>query len=64
MPLKIKKRIENLEQAYFPESKRRGFYLWELHFIVAFAQKYEGCEDSAPAILRGWYDLLQTRPRR
>ena len=62
--MKIEKRLEGLEQEYFPESKRRGFYLYELEFMVAFGVKYDGHEDSAPAILRRAYNLLQKRPRR
>ena len=62
--MKIEKRLERLEQEYFPQSKRRGFYLWEIYFMSAFEQKYEGREDSAPAILRRGYDLLRNRPRR
>ena len=45
--MKIQKRLERLKQEYFPESKRRGFYLWELKFMVAFSRKYVDHEDSA-----------------
>jgi hypothetical protein len=62
--VKTQKRLDRLEQEYFPESKLRGFYLWELQFIVAFSAKYDGHEDSAPAILRRAFHLLQKRPQR
>ena len=62
--MKTRKRLERLEQECFPDSKRRGFYLYELEFLNAFANKYQDCEDSAPAILRSAYEQLQERWER
>ena len=62
--MKTQQRLERLEQEYFLESKRRGFYLCKLQFIYAFMVKYKGHEDSAPAILRRAYRRIQERPRR
>ena len=61
--MKIEKRIERLEKDYFPDSKLRGYLLHELMFLHVFLTKFEGHEDSAPAILRRAYHLLQKRPR-
>jgi hypothetical protein len=66
--LKTKKRLEKLEQAYYPQPKRyRGLFsvdLPELMFMHAYNVKYGGCEESAPAILRGAYEDLQNRWRK
>ena len=32
--------------------------MWELYFIIAFLQEYEGREDSTPAVLRRGHDLF------
>lgn len=62
--MKIERRLERLEQAYFPDSKRRGYYLEELLFVHAFFRLYKGHEDSAPTILLDAFRLIQKRPRR
>jgi hypothetical protein len=62
--MQIEKRLERLEQEYFPESKRRGCYLSELEFIVTFDKKYQGREDSAPMVLRRAHDRLVNRRRQ
>ena len=62
--MKIKKRIEHLEQVCFPDSKRKGFYLWEIRFLCAFNKKYDGCVDSAPEVLRRGYEGLAKLRRR
>jgi hypothetical protein len=54
-------RLERLEREYFPDSKRTGYYLWELKFVLAFKAAYKGREDSAPKILRGAYNHLMSR---
>ena len=59
----MKKRLEVLEQECFPRSKNgvRTYELWELQFVLAFAEIYDGYEDSAPAILRQAFDLVRKR---
>jgi hypothetical protein len=42
--MKIEKRLERLEQEYFPESKLRGFQLREIYFMAAFGEKCEGLQ--------------------
>lgn len=65
--LRTRKRLEKLEQAYYPQPKgERGVFsyeMWEAMFLHAFMKKYGGCEDSAPAILRRAYEDLQNRWR-
>ena len=62
--MQMKKRVEHLEQVFFPDSKRHGFYLWELSFRLAFLKKYEGCMGSAPEVLRRGYEGVALRGRR
>ena len=58
--MNIKERLERLEHEYFGE-KHKGHYLSELEFSIAFDKKYDGCEDSAPEVLRRAYARLSRR---
>ena len=62
--MQMKKRVEHLEQVYFPDAKLRGIYFWELSFVCAFLKKYEGCMGSAPEVLRRGYEGVAQRGRR
>jgi hypothetical protein len=62
--MKMEKRLEKLGKAYFPNSKRRGYYLYELHFLCGFYEKYGDHEESAPPILLRAFREMQHRPSR
>ena len=59
--MQMKRRVEHLEQVYLPDSKRHNYYLWEGLFLIAFDKKYGKCVDSAPEVLRRWYERLANR---
>jgi len=66
----MKKRLERLEQEYFPQSERRTdservryVTLSELNLLCTLEKKCQGLEDSALKVFRRAYDLVVNRAR-